>query len=683
MSVGITQDSNGLSYDFGVAIAQGAAGALATMAIQVATITGSIYALIDAGNASDNMLRKNQLAMGGYNNFLKSVDYFSEKVASGQSYFDVDNLMEGAKQLQHAGLDVKKNFDLINKSAQGIGSDFSALSTIIRNGDYSALAEAGLITDRMATNMQRTTFTQEQGTRRILALLKQADTKGLFEGNIATLAQTTMRIKQIYSNFMSAIIGDLKDPEGFWNILKKAMADFADFFAKRMDKIVKIGQFVGKILSFIVRSVSGFVRFMGKVIGKVLGNTDDFFSNWQEKMYSFSLWLEILRIKVAAFFEFWGPLVFKIWAVNSALNAVWMTGAGLNKTFRVMRILASGKGGLLANISGSGTIAKLVRIGTIINTMIIPGVIGWGTATWAALAPVILTVATLAAVAVSLGLLVYYWDDIRKYTNSVSDKMLLIISVISPLVGIVMIISKYWNETKTIVGNLVNIARNLLDILISVGTVIVNYLWGNLKKTFNWFKNILKSVDGWMTSTFGDAWLTIKSTFFDPIEKAFKFVKGLISDAFNFDLGDSFNKVIEWTKSFADKTADSASNMAKVAGRKSFAKQGSTLAMNQKKEVLRLIAEGKNDEEIMKQMDNGNFDKGILTDARKEQASVEPIKKLEQRPAGTTNNNGGSSTQVNHYNIKVENATDVDKVVAAVEKSNKKKADIDNRRKGN
>jgi hypothetical protein len=35
--------------------------------------------------------------------------------------------MEGSKVLQSAGIDVKKNFDLINKSAQG-GSDFSALS---------------------------------------------------------------------------------------------------------------------------------------------------------------------------------------------------------------------------------------------------------------------------------------------------------------------------------------------------------------------------------------------------------------------------------------------------------------------------------------------------------------------------------------------------------------------------
>jgi transcriptional regulator CtsR len=103
----------------------------------------------------DNMLRRNQLAME-VTTLPKVIDY-SRKVISGQSYFDVENLMEGSKALQSAGIDVKKNFDLINKSAQGIGSDFSALSQIIKR-DYLLLLRQVLITERMATNMERTTF---------------------------------------------------------------------------------------------------------------------------------------------------------------------------------------------------------------------------------------------------------------------------------------------------------------------------------------------------------------------------------------------------------------------------------------------------------------------------------------------------------------------------------------------
>jgi hypothetical protein len=43
MSDGIREVDNGLAYDFGVAIARGAASSLAVMAAQVVTITGSIY----------------------------------------------------------------------------------------------------------------------------------------------------------------------------------------------------------------------------------------------------------------------------------------------------------------------------------------------------------------------------------------------------------------------------------------------------------------------------------------------------------------------------------------------------------------------------------------------------------------------------------------------------------------
>ncbi len=693
----IKETDNGLAYDFGVAIAQGASNALAVMATKVITITGSIYALIDAGKKSDEMLRSNQLAMGGYANFLKSVDYFSEKVISGKSYFDVSDLMEGSKQLAHAGVDLKKNFALINEAAQGIGADFTTMAATIRNGDYSALAEAGLITDRMATNMERTTFTQQQGTQRVLALLQQAERKGLFKQNVATLEQTIKRITEMYNSFMRSVLGDVKDPEGFWYNLRKAVASFADFFAERMDKIKKIGELVGKVLTWVVRMVSGFVKYMFKFIQSIIGNTDNFFSNWQEKMLSFGLWLEILRVKIKDFFLEYQNVIF---ATLKALIAYRMFKFGSNLWTSALASAQNYFGGVNFGIKRlKVNFLKLTknfndayreghRMGEIWkNTSILSVLRNIGVAAWnwtaAMIAnPIGAMVAICVAIAAAVYLLWKYWDDIRGYTNEMSDGMLLIISIFMPLVGIIAIISKYWNEIKTIVMNVYQFYVNMVDIVVSIGKMIGTWIWGKFKGFFNWFKGVISKIDDWLTDTFGGAWTSFKKIFFDPIKKAFNWIKDLISGIFDFSLGDGFNAIIEWTKGLADGSKAVADSLAKKAGRESFAKGGTTLQDTQKAEIKKLIQEGKTDAEIIKTMDNGNFDTSLVSQTRQELKAKEPIKKVPEKPRPTGADSNTGFTQKNTYHINVSKDVDVDKVTKAVEDANKNAASKKDRRSG-
>lgn len=693
----IKETDNGLAYDFGVAIAQGASNALAVMATKVITITGSIYALIDAGKKSDEMLRSNQLAMGGYANFLKSVDYFSEKVISGKSYFDVSDLMEGAKELSHAGLDFKKNFALINEAAQAVGSDFTQMAATIRNGDYSALAQAGLITDRMATNMERTTFTQQQGTQRVLALLQQAERKGLFKQNVATLEQTIKRITEMYNTFMRSVIGDIKDPEGFWFVLRKTIASFADFFAERMDKIKKIGEIVGKVLTWVVRMVGDFVKYMYKFVQSIIGNTDKFFSNWQEKMLSFGLWLEILRIKIRDFFlEYQGVIfatlkaliAYKVFKFGSSLWTVALKAAknyfgGVNfgiKRLKVQFLLLTKN--FNSAYSASARMGEVWKNTSILSVLRNIGVAAWNWTAAMIANPIGAIVAICVAIVAAVYLLWKYWDDIRGYTNQMSDGLILILSIFMPIVGFIALISKYWNEIKTIIMNVWQTMVNLADIVMSVGKLVKDYIWGKFKQFFNWFKGIIGKIDTWMTDTFGGAWTGFKKMFFDPIKKAFNWIKELISGIFDFSLGDGFNAIIEWTKGLADGSKAVADSLAKKSGRESFAKGGTDLATTQKAEIKKLINQGKTDAEIIKTMDNGNFDTSMVAQTRQELKAQEPMKKVPEkpRPTGAASNTG--FTQTNHYTVNVSKEVDVEKVTKAVDDAHKKNQATTTRRGG-
>lgn len=695
----IKETDNGLAYDFGVAIAQGASNALAVMATKVITITGSIYALIDAGKKSDEMLRSNQLAMGGYANFLKSVDYFSEKVISGKSYFDVSDLMEGAKELSHAGLDFKKNFALINEAAQAVGSDFTQMAATIRNGDYSALAQAGLITDRMATNMERTTFTQQQGTQRVLALLQQAERKGLFKQNVATLEQTIGRITEMYNTFMRSVIGDIKDPEGFWFVLRKTIASFADFFAERMDKIKKIGELVGKVLTWVVRMVGDFVKYMYKFLQSIIGNTDSFFSNWQEKMLSFGLWLAIMRIKIRDFFLEYQEVIF---ATLKALIAYKMFKFGANLWTGALASAKNYFGGvnfgikrlkvqfLLLTKNFNSAYSASARMGEVWkNTSILSVLRNMGVAAWnyagamlAANIPLLITVGIVAAIIAVVYLLWKYWDDIRGYANEFSDNALIILAIFNPLVGLIMIMAKYWTEIVTIAKNVWQVLVNVTDIIMSIGKIVISN-WFGFKPLFIWLQKKWDWFDGFMSNKFGSHWKNFKAIFFDPIKNAFNYLGELIGKVFDFDLGEGFNKIIDWTKSLVGSTGAIADNLAKKAGRDSFASSGGfTLQGEQKASIKKLINEGKTDEEIIKTMDNGNFDTSLVASTRKEIDAKAPIKKVPEkpRPTGAASNTGNVNNTT--YNINVAKEVDGEKLIKKVDEHNKKTEARNNRVSG-
>lgn len=674
-----SEDASGVAYDFGVNIARGAVSSIAGIAATVVTLTGSIYALLDAGKGQEKRVRENQLALGGYSRLVKTMDFFSKKIKSGESYFDTTDLIAGSRDLIKAGVDIKDNFDIINKSAQGIGQNFSDVSSIIRSGNYSALAEAGLITDRMATNMSRMTFTQEQGTRRVLKILRDAEKKGMFEGNFRTLSQIGMRIKKTFMQLVKGVIGDLKDPSGFWFQLRKSFSEFSDWFATKGAVIKKVGQAIGQVLIFIIKVVSDFVKWMYRGLSRIIGKQDSFFANWEEKMKSFGLFMEIIRVKIKAFTEEWGGLILKLWAVNSALNAFAMVG-GLKATGRlitIFKVLRGGKGLLLAKL-----MFKNSWLGKLMNWVprLVPLMNGLAASIAGASAAALWPIAIIAAVIVLVVLLIKYWDDIRKKVNNVSDGVLAMITIFFPMIGLIMTVAKYWTEVKNIATNVWQVLVNLTDIIISIGSLIWDYIVVKFKEGWAVVEALVMGFDNLMTNTFGDAWATVKAIFITPLMDAFDSIKKWWDE---IDFGAAFDWVSGLFSGLADDTKVLADGLAAGAGRESFAKQGENMDQTINKEIQGHINKGKNDDEILDIMGSRRTSLNKIASLRnKSNPSSSQIGSLPLSSKESGGNNSSSSEQNNNFYIQVSEKVDVTKVTDAVNKANKRKETIDKRRTG-
>lgn len=654
------ETNNGFSYDFGVNVSQAAVTAIGLLGAKMLTITGAAYAIIDAGHKQDAFIRENKLAMGGYFNLLKGIDYFTKKIADGSSYFDVENLMQGTRSLDRAGINMKKNFDLINKAAQGMGSDFASLSEVIRNGDYGALAEAGLITDRMARNMERMTFSQSQGTKRVLGLLRKAQSEGLFDDNFATLSQTTLRIKTILRKFVKSIVGDPKNPQGLWFNLRKGFKKFADFFNDRMAKIIKIGQMVGRVLVFLGKVVTDFVRWMYNGLRRIINLQDGFFDNWSDKMHSLTLFLEIVRIKIRNFTEEWGGLIVKLYLFSKAFRIVSLLFGGklTSKIGKFFKLLLGGKGVLFGKKAFKGS--WIYKLGKHIPKLI-PLIQSLGVAIGGAFAAISWPVVIVAAIVAAVVALVYYWKDIRRYASEMSDSMIIMVSTAMPLVGLVLALAKHWDKVTNNFKNGWQVLVNIVDILVSIGKMIKDDFINKFKIGLGTIKAIVSNIDSWFSDTFGKSYDNFKKLFFDPIKKAIETIKGWFE---GLEFGGFLGKIGDFYRKLANNSDSIAKDLAAQAGRESFASGGVELPKP-------------TDENGGGSTDSPNSDVPITVPPIRPEITI-PVSSAK----GSSSNTSNTSNQTNNFNITVSKDVDLAKVTDAVNKANSKQALRDQRRTG-
>jgi hypothetical protein len=172
--------------------------------------------------------------------------------------------------------------------------------------------------------------------------------------------------------------------------------------------------------------------------------------------------------------------------------------------------------------------------------------------------PIGLVVIAVIALVAWIGYLIYNWDEVQKSMQGVSDITLVLLSIFMPIIGIPLLLAKYWDEFSEIFYNIWRGIRGYLlgawlwinrtviiplkNAFVSVWTSVKNAVTGFVNMVFDKFPFIKKIFEGIAT-----VWNGIKDTIswiWDKIVNS-DFVKGIldivtsVSDAFG-DGGEKF-----------------------------------------------------------------------------------------------------------------------------------------------
>lgn len=454
---------SGISYDFGVQIARGTVRELVKTVAGVTALTGAVVTLVQATDELDETFQANQIAFGGYANTIKALNFASNQVAKGIG-FNTNDLMTGMKLLNRSGLNAKNNLQLVSDAAKATGNSFSDIAKIINSGDFGALSDMGIITQRTADSMQRFGFNTYQASRQVKALLDEANKRGLFKNSVQTMEQIMTRFRQFKNDFVQGIVGDPKDPEGLAFNVKKYMTQLADFINKHRNRIIFWGKAIGRTLRFVIDVVGDFMKRVFRNLGDMMGLQQKSTQVMKDQLMSFGLWLEIQRARINNFFDKYGDMIWKIikliliynrtkWAMNIFGNAI-SSGARFLRVLRVialrnnliaksMRWIKSFDAGVDGSQALAGSVGD-VREGLKGVVKNATGMVG----TFVRSIPVIGLVAGAVVgvgVAIKKGI-IDRWDEIRYMSENTQDSWW---DLLNPL----KTIAKYWDEIKAVGNN--------------------------------------------------------------------------------------------------------------------------------------------------------------------------------------------------------------------------------------
>ena len=324
---------------------------------------------MDTQKELERNVNSNIATFGGYINSLNAFKYAQQKINEGFNEFSANDLLKGFGELQHAGLDVKKNFELAQKVAITTGNKFSDVANIIRRGNFSALAEMGVITDRSANSWNHVGLSIEQAKNQVINLLNQADKMGKFEGELTTIEGLFNQMRNSGQMFLQSILGDPKDKDGLAVYYKKELTKVVGFISAHATQIQFIGKGIGMTLKAAMQITGDFAKRMWKDIRSVVGGTDGVFKNMQQKLLGWGVFLELIRLKVARFFDDYGGYIKTFLEVAAGLWVVEKIGAMMEgaavavNTFASALKLMRAEGTLLTLVPGVGGLLKVISGG--------------------------------------------------------------------------------------------------------------------------------------------------------------------------------------------------------------------------------------------------------------------------------------------------------------------------------
>ena len=344
-----------------------------------------------------------------------------------------------------------------------------------------------------------------------------------------------------------------------------------------VDQLGRIGKGVGEILISVWDGVGESLGFGVNTLVDYIDRLDVFFSDFKNNVAPIVLFIALVRMEIEDFLKgFWAGFSttfkwflgaireiyegignFVLWlglaeTKSEALGKVLGTVTGLLLGIKLFRIATNP---FLPLISGAQTLVVWLdrvifkqRISAGLGRMmagnfksgwtLIAG--GFGTITTAvstattAIAAFLgisvgAFVAIAAAVLAVVGWIVYlvmYWDEWQQKMQGVSDLAIGLLAVFAPIVGIPMLLGKYWNEFVDIFDNVWNtIKNNALTLWIYFKAYVIDPIKNAFHLAWLFVKNAAMDAFNWLldkfpvlnllVNVFKQVWVDLKQIFSD------------------------------------------------------------------------------------------------------------------------------------------------------------------------
>ena len=298
------------TYDFGIMIAQSTVNKVARLTGVTLSLASAFYALQTTGDKYVKTLRENSLRFGGFISTIQQMEKAQERLIKGQTSFSVDDQLKGLNQLAAVGINVRKDFDFINKSAHATGKSFSEFSSAIANavqGNMQSLVDMGLMTQRATRMFDKYTANTVMRQQAILNFVKQhKGLNDLIKNDFENIQDQIVRIKATWSGFLKGVVGKPNDPESLYGMVNKSLKSIAQKFSQSYKDLKQYSKGIGIVMGWTVRQIGRTIEWLGrqgkKAINFLLGSSETFV----ERMRTLVVWLEFWRLKVRDFFDEYG-----------------------------------------------------------------------------------------------------------------------------------------------------------------------------------------------------------------------------------------------------------------------------------------------------------------------------------------------------------------------------------------
>lgn len=460
-------------------------------------------------------------------------------------------------------------------SFRGIRQD--NLRTVAGNAHGTFTDDDGKIKEKSAVMLQLASTLEKakKGTNEYAeALIKFV---GVMEAGGMTNASKTITgalgaMHNMFTIFKLEIVGATQELGTFANMVGTTMSKVAGVFQSKIHQIEGIGRGLGHFFSDIFSMFTGDIEKGTSVIAGYIDKLDKFFEHYEQNVAPIILFLFLVKLQVESFLKGFYDGFSSVfgWFVKAGIGVyttlgkivMWL-GLGkdpadaLGKSLGVIMGLLFGIKAFkfivspLVSLIGDAQllIGKLTLVRDLIaggkEFTIAEGVItnwfrfvSWVSklrtglmlateSAWAFIAPLLANPITWVVIAVIalvawLGYLITHWEEVGKSMQGVSDWLLLITAYFLPIVGIPLIMAKYWDDFKEIFFNIWRGIRGyIMGSWLYIRREFINpvkkamtELWTGIKQKAQEFVDMIMTKFPWLRTLFDgikSVWDAIKS----------------------------------------------------------------------------------------------------------------------------------------------------------------------------